>query len=52
MSLPTLGYKKACLGYFLGLLALGEADCHVVSFPLERPRWQGTNVSTQQLTGM
>lgn len=47
MSLPTLGCNKA---YPLGLVALREANYHVVSFSMERSMWQGTDVSTQQLT--
>lgn len=48
MPPQTLGYKKASLGDSLGLLALREAKCHLVSCPRERPMWQGTKVSSQQ----
>ena len=32
----------------LGLLILGKANCHVVSSPMERPVWLGTEASGQQ----
>ena len=39
MSLPRLGYKKT-VAFILGALShlpsLGEASCHVVSWPVER----------------
>lgn len=32
----------------LRLLILGKASCHVVSSPVEEPKWLGTEASGQQ----
>lgn len=47
LSLPRLGYKKIvasilCSSVLSWLLPLRETRYHVVSWPVERPIWQGT----------
>lgn len=55
LSLLRSGYKRhrafdlgRCLVLFLESLALGEASCHEVSSPIERPIWWGTRSSGQE----
>lgn len=56
MSFPRLGYKRTVTSVWLAVprfhcpraLDLGESGCHVVSSPVERPRWQEMNVSSHQ----
>ena len=55
MSLPTLGYKKTVVSIlgtllFSHSLTLKGFTHHTVSCPMERSRWDGIDVSSQQPT--
>lgn len=57
MSLPRLNYKETwasilgTISFSLSLraLTLGEASCHSVSCPMERPIWQGSDVYSESV---
>ena len=55
MSFPRLTYRKIVPSILLVLFqslpcSLREASCHIVSCPIEKPMWQGTDTSGQEGT--